>query len=227
MKQFTLDSFLSVVVSMIPERAIGRLSLYRRILDQVLDQGRLYIFSHELAKLSGNKPAQVRRDLMVVGCSGCASRGYDVQDLSKAIDASLDGPDKQRIALVGVGNLGRAVLHYFFGRRKQLEVAAAFDRNPDKVNRVLHGCRVYRVEDLDDVIRREGIQLGVITVPGSEAQGIADLLVQGGVSGILNFAPVPLRVPPGVFVEDIDITMAIEKVAYLTHEGISRSEEEK
>ena len=211
---------------MIPVRTIERLSLYRRILDQVLDQGRVYIFSHELAKLSGNKPAQVRRDLNVVECPGCASKGYDIQEMIRCIDSTLDGPDKQRIALVGVGNLGRAVLHYFLGRRKKLEFAAAFDRDPDKVNRVIHGCRVYRIDELTEVIGKEVIRLGVITVPASEAGNIADLLVHAGVRGILNFTPAPLRVPPGVYVENIDITSAIEKVVYFTDLG-NREKEKK
>ena len=212
---------------MIPTITIGRLSLYRRILDQILDKDRLFIFSYELANLSGKKPAQVRRDLMVVGCSGSSSRGYDVQELIGAIDGALDGPGKQRIALVGVGNLGRAVLHHCFRSRSRLEVVAAFDRSPGKVNCVVHGCRVHPVRVLTDVIRSEKIRVGIITVPGSEAQDIADLLVRGGVRGILSFAPVALRVPPDIHVEHIDITMAMEQVAYVTHQGIFKGEEER
>jgi len=109
----------------ISERTIARLSLYRRILDRFQDKGSDSIYSHELARQSGATPAQVRRDLMEVDYFGSAARGYRVEELIMAIDRTLDGPKRQLIGLVGVGNLGRAVLHYFAGRRRQLEIVAA------------------------------------------------------------------------------------------------------
>jgi len=205
---------------MISDKTIGRLSLYRRLLRRGIPGGCRYIFSHELAALAGVTAAQVRRDIMNIGYSGNPNRGYDVKELAESIGNFLDAPEGQRAALVGVGNLGRAILAYFSGRRPKLSIAAAFDIDPAKCGKVIHGCRCYSVKELGEVVRGKDITVGIITVPASEAQGTADLLVEVGIKGILNFAPVPLRIPPGVYVEDIDMTMSLEKVAYFARKNV-------
>jgi len=195
-------------------RSIGRLSLYRRLLYDLAENGTDHVHSHQLAGLAEVTAAQVRRDLMAVGCSGTPRRGYNVQDLIESIGELLDTPKAQAAALIGIGNLGRAILAYFVGRRPKLEIAAAFDVNPAKINRTIHGCRCYAVKRLVDVIKRRGIKVGIVAVPASEAQRITEMLVRGGVRGIVNFAPIRLHVPRDVFVEDMDMTMSLEKVAY-------------
>lgn len=195
-------------------RNIGRLSLYRRLLYGLVQTGTKYVHSHELAGLAEVTAAQVRRDLMVVGCCGTPRRGYDVERLTKSISEVLDAPTAQGVALVGIGNLGSALLAYFSGKRSKLAILAAFDVDPEKVNRVMYRCRCYPIKKLGTVIRNSGIRVAIVTVPASEAQGVADVLVRGGVRGILNFAPVRLHVPRNVFVEDMDMTMSLEKVAY-------------
>lgn len=197
-----------------PERVVGRMSLYRRLLSNLRAEGTRNVFSHELAAMAGGTAAQVRRDMMAIGYSGSPVRGYDVDRLIRAIGAFLDSPTPEGIALVGIGNLGRAIMAFFEGRRPNLTIRAAFDSNPDKVNRVVHGCRCYPLEDLPAVVRDLNIRVGLIAVPAHAAQSVADALVDAGVRGILNLAPVPLRAPPGTFVEDMDITMSLEKVAY-------------
>jgi redox-sensing transcriptional repressor len=96
---------------------------------------------------------------------------------------------------------------------------AAFDTDPHKVNRVIHGCRCYPKQQLKEVVAANGIKIGIIAVPATEAQYVADSLIATGVRGILNFAPAPLHVPPSVFVEDIDLTMSLEKVAYFARQN--------
>ena len=204
---------------MVSEKTIGRLSLYRRMLNELLAEGVQSVYSHQLASMTGGTAAQVRRDLMVIGYSGSPTRGYDVQGLIESIRTFLDAPQGQAVALVGIGNLGRAILHYFAGRRPKLSIVAAFDNDLSKVHRVIHGCRCYPMEDLADVVREKHIQVGIITVPAAEAQGVADRLIRAGVRGLVNFAPVPLRVPPTIYVEDIDITMSLEKVGYFARQG--------
>ena len=199
---------------MISAKTIGRLSLYRRLLRTLIDDGRQNIYSHELAAMAGASAAQVRRDIMNIGYSGNPNRGYDVGELAKSIGNFIDTPDGQRAALVGVGNLGRAILAYFAGRRPKLSIEAAFDNDPQKVARVIKGCRCYPIEKLNTVIQKKNISIGIITVPAGEAQKAADYLIQTGVKGLLNFAPVPLKVPSNIYVEDIDMTMSLEKVAY-------------
>jgi len=200
-------------------RTIGRLSLYRRLLHALLKSGNETVHSHQLASLADVTAAQVRRDLMVVGRSGTPRRGYNVRDLIDGIGAVLDAPMTQGAALVGAGNLGRALLTFFRGRRPKLSITAAFDVEPAKIGQVIYGCRCYPVEELERIVAEKGIRVGIVTVPASEAQHIADALVRAGVKGIVNFAPVPLHVPAGVYVEHVDVTMSLEKVAFFARQN--------
>jgi redox-sensing transcriptional repressor len=209
---------------MISNRNIGRLSLYRRLLNVLQAEGIRNIYSHQLATLAGCTAAQVRRDLMVVGYSGSPTHGYEVARLIESLREFLDAPGGQGVALVGVGNLGKAILSYFAGRRPNLKIVAAFDNDSYKANRVIHGCRCYSMENLYEVTQSQGIRLAIITVPAQAAQAVADALVKGGVRGILNFAPVRLRVGPHVHVEDIDMTVSLEKVAYFARQSGKRKD---
>jgi redox-sensing transcriptional repressor len=200
----------------ISQKTIARLSLYRRVLYRLMADGEKYVFSHQLALLVNGTAAQVRRDVMAVGYTGSPTRGYSVRELSDSIGHFLDHPDGQKVALVGIGNLGRALLAYFSNRRPKLAIVAAFDSDPVKVNRVIHGCRCYPMNELEEVVKREHITLGMITVPSDEAQTVADSMERSGIRGIVNFAPVKLMMPETVFVEDIDVTTALEKVAYFS-----------
>jgi redox-sensing transcriptional repressor len=198
----------------VPEKTIGRLSLYRRLLAEAVAKGKNSLYSHELARLAGATAAQVRRDLMRVGYMGTPTRGYHVADLMGSISALLDAPATQGVALVGVGNLGRAILAYFTGRHPSLSFVAAFDTDPSKADRVIHGCRVYPMEQLAAVLAREDVHTAVLAVPAENAQEAADQLAGAGVMSILNFAPTSLHVGPGVYVEHNDLTAAIERVAF-------------
>jgi redox-sensing transcriptional repressor len=151
---------------------------------------------------------------MTIGYTGSPAKGYDVQELLGAIGRFLDTRLDQRVALVGVGNLGRALLSYFVGRHPQFSITAAFDADPKKAGRVINGCPVYALEQLVEVVDHEDICLALITVPAEAAQETANLLCKAGVRGLLNFAPVRLWVPEGVHVENLDMTLSLEKVAY-------------
>ena len=203
--------------SRIPVNTIGRLSLYRRLLQEQLAAGARQVYSHQLAGLAVTTAAQVRRDLMTIGFGGSPRRGYAIQELVEAITAVLARSIETTAALVGVGNLGRAILAYY-ASRQPIRFAAAFDRVAEKTGRILHGCRCYPADEMAAVIARERIHVGVIAVPAPEAQSVADQLVLAGVTGILNFAPVRLRVPQGLHVENVDLMMALDRVAYYAHE---------
>jgi redox-sensing transcriptional repressor len=202
----------------IPVNTIGRLSLYRRLLLELAASGMRQLYSHQLAALAISTPAQVRRDLMTIGFSGSPRRGYAIHELVDAISAVLARSIETSVALVGVGNLGRAILAYFPNRQPWVRFVAAFDNDPDKIDRVINGCRVHAIDQVEDVIRREGIRGAVVAVPAADAQAVADALVIAGVKSILNFAPVRLRVPTGVFVDDMDMTTALDRVAYYAHQ---------
>ena len=195
------------------EKVVGRLSLYRRLLLRFqVDQ--LNIYSHELATLAGVSAAQVRRDIMTIGYEGSPNKGYNRQHLIESIGSYLDDPHGQRLALVGVGHLGRAALNYFSGKRPNLTIAAAFDSDPGRTGRVIHGTRCYPIESMVDVVREKDITVGIIAVPANAANDVAEKLVEGGVRGIVNFAPVSLNVPENVYVTDLDITTTFETTAY-------------
>lgn len=209
----------------IPSQAVERLCLYRRILLEVASQGRAQVFSHELAGLAGQTAVMVRRDLMAIGYSGSPNRGYDVPELARALGEFLDGNQVQRVALVGVGNLGRALLDYFRGLRPRVEIAAAFDADPQKVGRVIAGTRVHPLDRLEAEIAGGGIRAAILAVPANAAQEAADRLTTAGILSLLNFTHVRLRVPAGARCEDIDLGIALEKVVHHAHRlGATRRE---
>jgi len=221
LERSNFQGFLALVA--VPDKTVTRLALYRSILTNLRGEGVRYVFSHEMAELARVSAAQFRRDLMSTRASGSASRGYEVAALIDGIGKVLDAPDGEGAALVGVGNLGQAVLVHFNGRRPKLSIVAAFDWDPNKANRPVHGCLVYPMGTLPEVVERQGIRVGIIAVPARAAQDVADQLVAAGVRGLLNFAPARLRVPRGVVVEDIDFAMALERVAFMARrEGVRR-----
>ncbi|MFH0880065.1 MAG: redox-sensing transcriptional repressor Rex [Lentisphaerota bacterium] len=199
---------------MISEKTIGRLAIYRRLLNGLLEQKTRSVHSHELAEMAKVTAAQVRRDLMSIGYTGNPAHGYEVALLLKSLRVFLDAPEPQGIALAGIGNLGQAILAHFAGRRPKLAIKAAFDVDERKTHRTLRDCACYPLREMQNVVQKMGIRLGIIAVPASAAQQVADEMIKAGVRGLVNFAPVPLRVPDSVYVDNMDITMALEKVAF-------------
>lgn len=199
----------------IPVKTVERLVLYKRLLKDLQAKGENSLYSHQLAKLANNTPAQVRRDLMMIGYSGGTPRkGYQVEELIDRITSVLEETEEKKIILVGIGNLGRAILSYFSFQHPGLSIVAAFDNDENKTNRVIAGCRCFHLRELEEKVKETGATIGVITVPAQHAQAAADIMVDAGIKGILNFAPVPLKLPEGVFNDRIDISMALEKIAY-------------
>jgi redox-sensing transcriptional repressor len=201
-------------VEEIPEKTIERLILYRSLLIQARQDAEPGIFSHQLARLAGFSPAQVRRDLMEIGYSGSPAHGYRRETLIRSIGSMVDPEGREEVALAGIGYIGRAILAYFQGRSRHLEISAAFDVDPEKVDRVIHGCRCYPVDQLEGIVRDRGIRIGILCVPAGRAQAVADGFVAGGVKGILNYAPTRLRLPEDVYVENRDMITSVEKVAF-------------
>jgi len=198
----------------VTQQTIARLSQYRRLLDRLLHEGVRHVFSHQMAEGTDVTAAQVRRDLMVLGHTGNPRHGYNVAVLIRAIDGYLDASEGQRVAVIGIGNLGLALMAFFAGRRPKLSITAGFDSDPNKVNRVIHGCRIYPIDSLAQAVAELDIGIAIITVPAGEAQAVADKCVDAGIRGLLNFAPIHLRVPKACYVSDVDLTMSLEKVAF-------------
>ncbi len=200
----------------ISHKVMGRLTRYRALLTDYFPKDRTHVFSHELAAMMGLNASQVRRDLMCVGYFGVPRYGYEISELIKHIVDILDATKQHNVALVGVGNLGRALISFLEGRRETLRISAAFDDDPAKIDRLFNGVPCHPMDSIEDVVVREEIRVAILCVPGSEAQRVAECLVRAGVKGFLNFAPVPLRLPVDVFLEEMDVTSAIEKVAFYT-----------
>lgn len=201
----------------IPDKTIERLIYYKRMLKNLKNQNIEFCFSHQLAGLANNSAAQVRRDLMLIGYSGGSSgRGYNVGTLIECIHSQLLSGRTHKAVLVGIGNLGRAILSFFSYRQPNIEIPLAFDTDESKTDRVISGCRCFHIREMQEKIREHGVTLGIITVPAAQAQEMANELVDANVKGILNFAPLSLRTPDDVFVEELDMIMSLEKLAYLT-----------
>ena len=172
------------------------------------------MFSHELAAMLHITPVQVRRDIMLIGYSGTLRQGYDVKELIDIIGKIIDSKDGQKVAVIGIGNLGRAIIGYFSGKRTKLTVVAGFDVNPEKIDRVYAGVWCYHFDKLTEIIKKENITIAVLTVPAADAAAVAELLVMAGIKGILNFTPKPINVPSNVHLEEYDIITSLEKLAY-------------
>lgn len=200
----------------VPAKTIERLVLYRILLEEQQARRSVHINSGEMAEIAGNTPAQVRRDLMVVGYAGSSRNGYQIDDLLKAIRLLLEPECGITLAIVGVGNLGRALLGYFSLLQPRFKIVGAFDNDINKVSRTISGYRIHHITDMATELVKTPAQLGVITVPPDQAQKAVDFCVMAGVKGIVNFAAVPLRVPRGVTFENMHITSTLEKVAYFS-----------
>jgi redox-sensing transcriptional repressor len=198
----------------LPERTVERISAYRRSLLNCLAEGKTHIYSHELAQMHHNTAVQVRRDIMFIGYSSMQRKGYDVRELIDVIGNILDSDHGLNVAVAGIGNLGRAITAYFMGKRSKLNIVAAFDVDPSKVNRVISGVKCYAISQMQEVIVDKKISIAIITVPADQAREVAENLYLAGVSGFLNFTTVPLNVSPEVYIDEYDMITSLEKVAY-------------
>ncbi len=199
----------------LPGKTVERLSQYRRILFNSTARGKTNVYSHELAKMMNLTPVQVRRDLMLIGYGGSQSRGYLIKDLIALIGSIIDSEQGQNIAIVGIGNLGRAITSYFTGKRDKLAIVALFDNDLHKADRIIGGVPCYHISKLNAIIPEKKISIAVLTVAPEAAHDVAQLLMQAGVKGILNYTSVPLTVPDHIFLEEYDIITSLEKLAFL------------
>ena len=206
----------------LPHKTVERLSQYRRALLLILSKEKTHVFSHEIAQMLHITPVQVRRDLMLIGYSGNLRKGYDIKELIELIGKIIDTDKGQTVAVVGLGNLGKAIISYFRGKRTKLTIVAAFDVNSDKIDRVYNGVPCYHVDLLQKIIKKENISVGIITVPAEQAPAIAESLVLSGIKGILNFTPKPLNVSPYVYLEEYDMITSLEKVAFFAKKNDER-----
>lgn len=206
----------------LPHKTVERLSQYRRSLLLILSKEKTHVFSHEIAQMLHITPVQVRRDLMLIGYSGNLRRGYDIKELIELIGKIIDTEKGQKVAVIGLGNLGKAFISYFKGKRAKLTIVAAFDNNPDKVDRLYDGVPCFHVSRMQEIIKNENISIAIITVPSEQAPVIAETLVLAGIKGLLNYTPKPLNVTPYVYLEEYDMITSLEKVAFFAKKNDER-----
>lgn len=198
----------------IPPIAITRLFVYARILEQ-LDQKRVEVVSSvRLADACGVNPAQIRKDLAYFGQFGVRGVGYYVKELTMELKEILGLDKKWRLALVGAGNLGSSLLRHVQFLDRSYVFVAAFDRNPKRIGANIGGVEIAPYEAMKELVKERAVEIGVIAVKPQWAQKAADMLVAAGVRAILNFAPVQLKCPASVPVENVDFSLKLEVLCY-------------
>ncbi|EGL15970.1 redox-sensing transcriptional repressor Rex [Paenibacillus chitinolyticus] len=198
----------------ISEAVVKRLPIYLRFLNELSKKNVLTVSSQDLGQKLNLNPAQIRKDLAYFGEFGKKGIGYDVTYLIEKIRQILKLDRQIPVALVGAGNLGRALCNYNIYLRDQMKITAIFDSSPDKIGQVINNMSVLPMEHLADVIRDSSIRIGIITVPAPEAQNVANQFVKAGIEAILNFAPSILKVPEEIRVHHADFTAELQSLAY-------------
>jgi redox-sensing transcriptional repressor len=197
-----------------PKAVVGRVSLYLRQLESYQRLGCTTVSSNQLGEPLSIKNAQVRKDLAFFGQFGHPGIGYRIDELIDALRHILGIDHEWPLALVGLGNLGRALLRYRGFRSRGFHIIALFDNDPGKIGQSFDGLLVEPIESLCNTLALRKISLAILCVPAEAAQRLADLLAGCGIRGILNFAPVPLVVPPSVNVVAVDLSIQLENLAY-------------
>ncbi len=207
----------------IPRPTVKRLSLYLRELELRDEQDQQTMSSKQLGAALGLTDAQVRKDLTYFGQFGHPGIGYRVADLIGQLRKILGTDHKWNAAVVGAGNIGRAVMAYSLFRRKGFDIVAVFDNDPGVIGTAIAGRRVRPMEDLPALVRERDIKIGILAVPARAAQSVADALIEAGMLGILNFAPVRLDVRDAVSIASVDFSISLEQLAFQISLGLTGS----
>ncbi len=192
-----------------PGPTLRRLPTYHHYLKQLEAKGRDFVSCTHIANELRLDPTQVRKDIEVTGIVGKSKVGYDVPNLIRAIEEFLGWNNTSDAFLAGVGSMGTALLGYEGFRNYGLNIVAAFDTNPDKVGTSVHGKEVLPIEKLPDLARRMHVLIGILTVPADAAQKVADLMIQGGIKAIWNFAPTALNIPEETVLENVHLSSSL------------------
>lgn len=193
---------------------MNRLPQYHHYLSQLYTNGIKQISCSVIGRDLSLVPVQVRKDLQFTGIVGKPKTGYSVAELLRAIETFLGWNNVNEAFLVGVGNLGTALLGHERFSSFGLRIVAAFDTDPDKIGQWIHDKAVLPLEKLADLSQRMSVHLGIITAPGEVAQGIADEMVKGGIQAIWNFAPGRIKVPPNILVRNEDLYSSLASLSW-------------
>ena len=198
----------------IPRKSIYRLSIYQRCLARLKENDVETVSSEALAKAAGVKSTQLRKDLTYFGQFGTRGLGYNVEQLSKTIGSVLGHNRLQPVILVGLGNLGSALLRYGGFRKEGFEIVAAFDLNPNHARVGETNVSLYGMDKLGAFVHQHSVKMAILTVPVTAAQLVTNQLVAAGIQAILNFSPIVLEVPEHVVVNSVDLAVELENLSY-------------
>ena len=198
----------------IPRKTIYRLSIYLRCLARLRENSIGTVSSEALAKAAGVKPTQLRKDLSYFGTFGTRGLGYDVTELSQKSASELGTSSLRPVILVGVGNLGMALLSYRGFEKEGFEIIAAFDAAPARQRDKEIKQPILHMEGLAGFVREHGVKMAILSVPAAGAQTVANQLIEAGVMGILNFSPSVLAVPEDVMVNNVNLAIELENLSY-------------
>ncbi|MCU0476026.1 MAG: redox-sensing transcriptional repressor Rex [Anaerolineae bacterium] len=198
----------------IPDIVIGRLPIYLRALNRLAEEGQEITSSHELGQRLGISSAQIRKDLSHFGGFGKQGTGYQIGYLQEKLRKVLNIEQEWEVALVGIGDLGKAIAHYRGFGDRGFHIACLFDSDPDKVGQTVGDFTIQPLSDLPAAIESKNIRLAMVAVPAPYAQEVTDLLVKAGIKGILNYAPINLSVPAGVQVQYIDPVVGLQRMTF-------------
>ena len=211
----------------IPKATARRLPLYYRYLRMLHDTGKNKVSSTELSEAVQVDSATIRRDFSYFGELGKRGYGYDVENLMNFFAKTLNEDELTNVALIGVGNLGSALLKYKFHQSNSIRVSCAFDVNEDIVGRIVDGIPVYPMEDMMEQIRVQQIEVAILTIPARKAQEVVNKLAEAGVKGILNFTAARLVAPPEVLIQNVDLTNELQTLIYFLHHDNELMDEEE
>jgi redox-sensing transcriptional repressor len=201
---------------------ISRLSQYYRILERLLEQKIQTISSEEIAEMNGITSAQVRKDLSFFGSFGRRGLGYGTADLKSTIGTILGLDKSWNVALVGIGNIGRALVDYSEFKKQGFIIKLLFDNDPGKIGQSINQLSILPFADVDMYLKSDSIQIAIIAVPVGVAQSVVNTLVQSNIKAILNFAPISLKVPPGVQIRNENMAIELESLSYYLKSRIKK-----
>ena len=200
----------------VPEKTVTRLSIYLRCLEALENDGLASVSSMQLADRFGLNSAQVRKDLAYFGQFGVRGLGYYITPLRHRLEGILGLRQVWEVALVGLGNLGSALIRYKGFREKGFNISAVFDQDPAKIGRRVEGMPVLDASKIVPVIRKRKIRIAILAVPAVTAQAVLDLLVEAGVTAVLNFVPAQLTAPESVKLQHVDLAVLLKTLSYHT-----------
>jgi len=198
----------------IPHDTIKRLALYLRSLRYLAKKKVEVISSQRLAERIYASPSQMRKDLAYFGEFGIRGVGYNVKKLIAEIESILKLKKKRKVALIGIGKLGTVLLAYSGFEKFGFRISALFDNNSGKIGKKIFGLKIEDIARTKEVLKREKIKIGIITVPAADAQEVTDRLITSGIKAILNFTPRYLNIPEGIMINTVDMAIELESLTY-------------